>query len=73
MGQAGSAFGRAEALFYLAELADHVSHADAAEQHRAEAAALLHQLGTPSTGWLNARIALRSSLSPADLADAPDA
>ncbi len=60
MRRTDSAFGQAQALYYLSELAASTEQAELAERHRAEATALLHQLGAPTSGWLRARIAAAS-------------
>lgn len=61
MRRTNSAFGQAQALYYLSELAADTEQVQLAERHRAEATALLHQLGTPTSGWLRARIAAAST------------
>lgn len=69
MQDVGSAFGQAQALCYLSELAMSTGKSQLAARHRAEAAALLEQLGAPSSGWLSVRIAAASS--PASPTDSP--
>ena len=70
MRRTGSAYGQAQALYHLSELAASTEQTQPAEHHRAEAAALLHQLGTPASGWLRARItAASSAASSAGAAD----
>lgn len=61
MRRTNSAFGQAQALYYLSELAANTEQGQLAERHRAEATALLQQLGTPNSGWLRARIAAAST------------
>lgn len=60
----GSAFGQAQALYYLSELAVSTEKSQLAARHRAEAGALLEQLCAPSSGWLSVRIAASSAETP---------